>query len=154
MNSYRITPIIANLHLITLIKDIFKNSSLKIRVSNGIGDLLILIVGEHNQSVSSSECVEIVLSVSLHLGLVEPLLALANRVDGLNEFVNLCVGVKPCWPERLSVIWIVAAVELLLGTVVHNGNTFAGEDIGQGVLEHWDAWIVVQPSLVIMVIYE
>jgi len=111
-------------------------------------------VGQGNEELTTGEGIEAGISVSLNEVLVPDLGLLSLGIDLGENLVEIRAGVHVL-PERLSVSGVVAAVVVLLSSVIGEGDTSGGECEYAGSLKLGClAWMVVEEASVVVIIDE
>ena len=124
------------------------------KVGHSMLELSLVTICGGDQSIPSGERVESVIDVSLYLWEFPDLLLLPVLDKLGNSLVHRGVSVEPGSPERSSVVWVVATVEELLGSVVDDWDSLSVENVGNGVLEPLNVIVLVKESNIVLIIGE
>ena len=119
-------------------------------------DLTLLratVVGEGNEELTTGESEEAGIDVALNVGMVPDLGCLALGVDLSDELVEIG-GRVHVLPERLTVLGIVSASVVLLGTVVGEGDTTGGHGEDLSLLEARLVVVVAAEEAAIVVVVD
>jgi len=94
-------------------------------VIDGTSDLLgiLTLVSGDNKSVTTSECIEIIILPTFNEIVVPHSLLLASSDGDIEELVELGLGVIARGPKRFTILGIIATIKALLSSVVDDRDT-------------------------------
>lgn len=116
-------------------------------------DLTVSIVGQCNEELSTSECVQGVIDPLFCEWVVVALLGLSSFVNGLDKFEYVMVAVEVS-PHDFTVVGVVTATKGLLATVVEEWNTSGSQSESKCTLELSMVSVGVKESWVVVVVDE
>ena len=83
-----------------------------------------VIISDCNEDVASGPRVELVIDPSFNVGLSPYLVILPDFVESSEVLVHISVGIHAC-PQGFSVVGVVTTVEVLLSSIINDGNTLS-----------------------------
>jgi len=92
-----------------------------------------ICIGESNEHVSSREDVQVIVAIALDLRRVPNRILFTNRNHCFNENIGVCLGVVIGGPECLPATGIAPSIEVLLGSIVDDGDSLGHQNECEGI---------------------
>ncbi len=117
-------------------------------------DVIVFAVGSCNEDISSGPEIDIIIDESLDVLVLPDEVLSSDDVELSHKGVDRSVPVHPGLPKSFPIFGVVAAMELVLSAVVHNGDTVGEESVDESVLELVVGGVVIveEAGLVVVVV--